>query len=166
MTSWAPHSFTKLGRRQGVPETYLEPLLIEGRRLTAKGLPVVFTLAHLAALCDVPYQFLRQVASRRADAYRVFNLRKRSGGYRQITVPEPILMLVQRWIHHLILKQAEVSAISTAYSVGAGPVSNARRHCDSRWLVKLDIKSFFESISERQVYKVFRSLGYPSLLAF
>ena len=33
-------------------------------------------------------------------------------------------------------------------------------------MVKLDIKDFFESISERQVYHVFRTLGYPALLAF
>jgi len=33
-------------------------------------------------------------------------------------------------------------------------------------MVKLDIKDFFESISERQVYRVYRQLGYPALLAF
>lgn len=33
-------------------------------------------------------------------------------------------------------------------------------------MVKIDVKDFFESISERQVYYVFKSLGYPKLLSF
>jgi RNA-directed DNA polymerase len=33
-------------------------------------------------------------------------------------------------------------------------------------MIKLDIKDFFESVSERQVYYVFRDLAYPPLLSF
>lgn len=32
--------------------------------------------------------------------------------------------------------------------------------------MKVDVKSFFESISERQVYHAFRSFGYPALISF
>lgn len=45
-------------------------------------------------------------------------------------------------------------------------MSNAARHAGASWIVKIDIKDFFESISERQVFHVFRRLGYPALLAF
>lgn len=34
------------------------------------------------------------------------------------------------------------------------------------WVLKLDITRFFESISERQIYYVFRRLGYRALVAF
>ena len=166
MSNWTPHSFRETATAKGIPPEAIQRLVEEGERLRLKGVPVVFTLGHLAAICDVPYKFLRDIVSRRFDPYRVFNIRKRSGGYRQITVPEDALMRVQRWIHENILVAARVSSISTAYSKGAGPVKNAEQHRRCRWLVKVDVKSFFESISERQVYKVFRSIGYPALLSF
>jgi len=45
-------------------------------------------------------------------------------------------------------------------------VEVARLHCRCRWLIKLDVQNFFESIYEPAVYRVFRDLGYPRLLAF
>ena len=39
-------------------------------------------------------------------------------------------------------------------------------HCGCKWLVKVDVMQFFESISERQVYRVFLRLGYEPLVAF
>lgn len=166
MSNWTPHSFRKNAIAKGVPAYAIQKLVEEGERLRLKGVPVIFTLGHLAAICDVPYKFLRDIVSRKFDPYRVFNVRKRSGGYRQITVPEVGLMRVQRWIHENVLVTARVSSISTAYSKGAGPVKNAEQHRRCRWLVKVDVKNFFESISERQVYKVFCTLGYPALLSF
>ncbi|MGB7769834.1 MAG: hypothetical protein WBN22_13400 [Verrucomicrobiia bacterium] len=160
MSSWTPHSFRTTATAQGVPADAIQKLVEEGERLRLKGVPVIFTLGHLAAICDVPYKYLRDIVSRKFDPYKVFNIRKRSGGYRQITVPEAALMRVQRWIHENILAAARVSPISTAFSAGSGPVKNAEQHSGSRWLVKVDVKSFFESISERQVFRAFRALGY------
>jgi RNA-directed DNA polymerase len=45
-------------------------------------------------------------------------------------------------------------------------VGAAKKHAGARWLVKMDVRNFFESISDQQVYFVFRRLGYPSLLSF
>jgi len=166
MSNWSPHTFKAAALEQGVSAASIQKLAAEGERLRLKELPVVFTLGHLAAICDVPYRYLRDIVSREFDPYRVFNIRKRSGGYRQITVPEPALMRVQKWIHQNILLSATVSPISTAFSLGAGPVKNAEQHQGCRWLVKVDVTSFFESVSERQVYRVFRGVGYPALLSF
>jgi len=75
-------------------------------------------------------------------------------------------MTVQRWLHSNILLKAKTHVSSTAYQAHCSPAENAREHCAARWLVKIDVKNFFESISERQVYHAFRTLGYPALLAF
>jgi hypothetical protein len=45
-------------------------------------------------------------------------------------------------------------------------VKAASKHSGGRWLVKMGVTSFFESISEQQVYFVFRRLGYPAQLCF
>jgi RNA-directed DNA polymerase len=166
MSSWTPHLFRSEGERQGYNQDYLAALIAEGTRLHGLGMPVVFTLGHLASICDVPHRFLHQIVRREFDPYRVFNIRKRSGGYRQITVPTEHLLRVQRWIHENILMRRRVHGASAAFGAGCDPRKNANSHAGAKWLVKLDITDFFEAVSERQVYRAFRAAGFVALMAF
>ena len=166
MSNWAPHLYREEGERNGCDPQLLDALVKEGSRLAELGIPVVFTLNHLATICGVRFGFLHQVVAREIDPYRIFNLRKRSGGYRQITVPASQLLAVQRWIHQNILLSQSAHPISAAYGAGCTPLSNAQRHIGAKCLVKIDLERFFESISERQVYHAFVGIGYPPLLAF
>jgi len=166
MTSWIPNLYLKNGKRRDYNSKYLEQLTKDGKALLSTGVPVIFSLAHLAKIVDVPFGKLHEVVLRRVEPYRVFNIRKRSGGHRPIAVPEPFLMRTQRWINQNILLKTKVHTCSKAYRPKCSPIKNAEVHCGARWLIKLDIVSFFESIDERQIYKVFRGLGYRALLAF
>jgi RNA-directed DNA polymerase len=65
-----------------------------------------------------------------------------------------------------VLLKRQVHPGSYAYSLGTSPVNCARRHLGSRWLIKVDIHDFFESISERRVYFAFRECGYQPLVSF
>jgi RNA-directed DNA polymerase len=166
MSSWTPHLFQREGEERGYDPEYLAALIVEGNRLNARNLPVVFTLGHIANTCGVSYALLERIVRRQIEGYRVFNIRKRQGGYRQISVPDPDLLLVQRWIHQNILAVQSTNVAATAYGRGCNAKKNAERHNAAKWLVKLDITDFFESISERQVFHVFSAIGYPALLAF
>lgn len=53
-----------------------------------------------------------------------------------------------------------------AFAPGCSPAGVAKLHCGARWLIKIDVQQFFESISERQVYRVFRQFGYEPLISF
>jgi len=75
-------------------------------------------------------------------------------------------MKAQRVISKHILNNISPHSASVAYSPGSSIYQAASIHCGSRWLIKLDIRNFFESISERSVYIVFRQAGYPALLSF
>lgn len=55
---------------------------------------------------------------------------------------------------------------SVAFAKGSKIRDAAKPHCRSRWLIKLDVRNFFESINEIAVYGVFRSLGYQPLISF
>jgi hypothetical protein len=77
-----------------------------------------------------------------------------------------LLLKAQRWIHNNVLKLGTFHEASCAYEPGSKIAEAAKLHCDARWMVKLDIKNFFESITEQKVYKVFRSFGYQPLVAF
>ncbi|PZO55808.1 MAG: RNA-directed DNA polymerase [Alphaproteobacteria bacterium] len=135
--------------------------------------PPVFTLGHLAHLTDVHYRFLRQVVERQdPERYRRFRILKRTSGaggaprYRIICVPDPRLMRVQRWINANVLALGHVHKASTAFKAGDNIVAAAGVHCDAKWMIKIDILNFFESVSEQSVYHVFRGLGYQPLISF
>jgi hypothetical protein len=98
-------------------------------------------------------------------AYRKFAITKRSGGKRFIHVPTPELKRVQKWITEYILKPVPVHACSFAFSKDSSIYRCASRHTGAQWLIKMDITGFFESVSEIQVYRVFRELGYQKLVA-
>jgi len=75
-------------------------------------------------------------------------------------------MQAQRWIAQNILNAVPPHDASYAFARNRDLVGAANKHAGARWLVKMDVRRFFESISEPQVYFVFRGLGYPALLSF
>ncbi|MER9397051.1 hypothetical protein NKI46_02780 [Mesorhizobium sp. M0615] len=122
------------------------------------NLPVVFTLHHLSHLCDVSSEFLQNVVFRKVDPYRVFRVRKRgkpneiakpARRYRTICVPHPLLMRTQRWIAQNILNAISPHEASYAFTLDRDLVKAAERHVGAKWLVKMDVRNFFESISEK-----------------
>lgn len=164
------HTYLSELRSDGADDDYIEAVKRHAQPLAECGLPVILSLGHLAHATGVSHNALLTISKRETDPYRVFAIRKRNGGKRYICVPVPMLLQVQRWLHDHILCSTHVlkslPSVATAYMPGGGHVKNAKVHLGAEWLVKLDITSFFESISERQVYHVFRNIGYRALVAF
>jgi RNA-directed DNA polymerase len=84
---------------------------------------------------------------------------------RAISIPDPILMGVQRWILDRILARLPTHHNSYAYTAGTSIRQCAQKHLGARWLVKLDISDFFQSINEARVYSVFVAAGYQPLIS-
>ncbi|MBF0294195.1 MAG: RNA-directed DNA polymerase [Magnetococcales bacterium] len=164
------HNYLKSLRDIGARDGYIKAIQRNAKPLADCGLPVILTLGHLAHITDVSHGILTDIIKRQIDPYRVFAIRKRNGGKRFICVPETGLLNAQRWIHDEILcslaATKNLSCHATAYAPGCSHVINAKRHVGAAWILKFDITRFFESISERQVYRVFRGLGYRSQVAF
>lgn len=151
----------------------MQAALETGRKIIAinHSLPPIFTLRHLAHLSQVPYLRLRDYVSRDVEPYRIFRIRKRkrkghATSFRVICVASSNLATVQQWIAKNVLAKAPPHPASTAYAPKCRLVDAAEPHCGSRWLIKIDIQRFFESISEVDCYRVFRSLGYQPLISF
>lgn len=164
------HAYLDRLSKKGASPDYIDAVRRNALPLVVNGLPVILTPGHLAYLTDTAYKVLLGIIEREIDPYRVFAIRKRSGGKRFICVPEPSLLVSQRWIHDQILCSPHalkgLSSNATAYKPGSSHIVNAKQHLGADWVLKLDITQFFESISERQVYHVFRGLGYRALVAF
>lgn len=167
---WSPQRYLADGRLRGRPDDVLQEGLGQIRRLRqhAPALPAILTLCHLAQRTKVPYEHLRGIVGRREGPpnYRTFRIRKRSGGFRRISVPEPKLKLVQSWLAQHVLSKVPTHTASHAFAPGCSIVACAERHSGARWLIKMDIADFFGSVTEIQVFRVFRSLGYNALVAF
>lgn len=174
MTGWNPQHYRKEGIEKGVQAEILDNALATAKIITKynASVPPIFTLGHLAFLSGSDYEFLRSVASRTYErSYRTFHIRKRpshSGErrYRTIAVPCRSLMQVQRWITQAVLAKVQPHFASVGFSKGNKLKVAAQAHAGCRWLIKMDILNFFESISEISVYRVFRSLGYQPLVSF
>jgi hypothetical protein len=173
MTRWNPRQFRIDAARAGLDPVITANVIQTARLITSNNAdrPPVLTLRHLAALTDTDYMLLRGIAMRsHLEPYRLFRISKRRAHdgerrFRVIAVPEPGLMKVQRWIAQRILAQVRPHHASVAFSKGDKLVEAARPHCGARWLIKLDVSNFFESINETAVYRVFRSLGYQPLVS-
>lgn len=172
MKDWKPQHYRRAPGASKVPVSVLTAAISTGEKTIAvhPSLPPVLTLNHLAHLTQVPYKQLRQYVSREADSYRVFRVRKRErpgkpSSFRVICVPPPSLATAQKWIAQSILAKAKPHPASTAFAPECRLIDAAIPHCASRWLIKVDVKRFFESISEIDCYRVFRSLGFQPLVS-
>lgn len=175
MKNWLPQRFYSEGKKNSIGLDILNNSIEHAKKIVQsnRNLVPIFTLNHLSYLTDIPYIYLRNIIIRKKDqtSYRIFYIKKRKNksqifiNNRQICVPEPSLLRVQKYIHHNILKHIPPHHLCFSYSSGS-IYDAASLHCGCRWLIKIDIRSFFESISEISVYRVFRNCGYPSLLSF
>jgi RNA-directed DNA polymerase len=166
MITASPHHYRRRADALGISQQVVQRAIEQAEVAERQGLPAILTIRHLAHLTGADYKYLRSIIARAHDGYTPFTIRKRSGGQRLIAAPEPQLLAVQRWIARQVLLNRQVHPASTAYARGASPLACAKRHIGARWLVKLDIHDFFESISERRVYFAFRECGYQPLVAF
>ena len=166
---WSPLSYKRKGLEIGRAEELLDNAIEQTENVIEENpdLPSILTLNHLSTRTKTSLETLKAYISRdEPDAYRKFSIAKRSGGRRFIRVPAPQLANVQKWIHHHILSHISPHRASYGFRKRTSIKDCAGKHCGARWLIKLDIVNFFETISEIQVFSVFQKLGYQPLVAF
>lgn len=96
-----------------------------------------------------PIPTLERIIASAPKRYKVYQIPKRSGGLRTIAHPAKELKAIQRVVLARVLNQAPISDIAMAYVSGRGIVQNAQNHVGQRWLLKLDFRQFFPSLTPR-----------------
>ncbi|MBB3935779.1 retron St85 family RNA-directed DNA polymerase [Aureimonas phyllosphaerae] len=84
--------------------------------------------------------------------YKSFSIAKKSGDYRIIAQPSRELKIIQRWICENYLASFPVHNAAYAYRLGRGISHNARVHAGSRYILKIDFKDFFHSITPNDLF--------------
>lgn len=78
--------------------------------------------------------------------YKVFEVPKKSGGFREIAQPAREVKLIQYWVIKNLENLLPVHSSASAYRSGASIKANAEAHVSSRYMLKLDFNNFFPSI--------------------
>ena len=130
-------------------------------RLKTLGLLVCHSQQDLAELMGVNVVKLRFLAfPRKVSHYTQFQLPKKTGGKRLISAPQPQLKKVQNWILHHVLEKLEVSDAAHGFCRNRSIVTNAQPHVGAKFIINIDFKNFFPSISYKRVLGLFKSFGY------
>lgn len=134
--------------------------------LINKNLPVIYSLPHLCLLAGVDIERIIKITkSNRIDSYKRFKLKKKRGGFRVIQTPNDELKYLQRWILKNILEKIQSHKSCKGFDKSTSIKQNADTHLNSNALLKLDLLRFYDSINERRIYAIFKSLGYHPNLA-
>ncbi|MCH9694147.1 MAG: reverse transcriptase family protein [Gammaproteobacteria bacterium] len=100
-------------------------------------------------LCDIAFDIQSHYSEwTKTDAEK--------GKTRLFKVPDKELKFVQRRILHRLLNKYVLPGQAHGGVKGKSPRSNAAQHCGKPYVVTLDIRNFYPSVSHKQVEKMFR----------
>lgn len=154
--------FVSKGIDESLQKKYIEYIEL----LIKKDVPIIFDFNHLRLLMGRSTPYFTSVVNSPENHYRSFEIKKRSGGFREILAPYPALLEMQNWIYNNILKKVSVSPYSHGFTRKKSIITNAKIHLKQKELLKLDLKDFFPSININRIIFVFKSLGYTNQVAF
>ena len=94
--------------------------------------------------------------------YTKFTIKKRNGKNRNILSPYIELKNIQKKILFDLLSDKRASDYATGYIKGMSLVDNVKYHKGYKYILKLDIKDFFNSVSYVDIYNIFKEYGFPN----
>lgn len=105
-----------------------------------------FTQKHMNYYCNPNNIFHR---------YLQFKIKKKSGGFRQITAPRNrSYMFLLDCLNELLKAVYTPSDYAMGFTEGRSVVDNANKHKGMNYVLNLDLKDFFPSIEQPRVWKI------------
>jgi RNA-directed DNA polymerase len=95
----------------------------------------------------LPTNFIARLAKSASYEYKEYLIPKHAGGNRMIEHPSRRLKAVQKWLLANVLEAWPVHDAATAYRKGRSIWQNAATHVGSAYLLRMDLKDFFPSLS-------------------
>ncbi|MBI4821398.1 MAG: RNA-directed DNA polymerase [Deltaproteobacteria bacterium] len=138
-------------------------------RRDANGLPDIANAQALAKLLGISMFRLRQLTYHRdvdsGSNYIRWMIPKRSGGLRLISAPKKELKRIQRFVAKEIVEHLPMHGSSHGFVRGRSTRSNAIKHAKAEVIIKLDLSSFYPTITFPRVKGLFRKAGYQEKIA-
>lgn len=98
--------------------------------------------------------YLFKIVKKAPHSYRHYTIPKKTGGVRDIYHPTPELKLLQHWVTKNIFGKFPVHDCVYSYRNGINISDHAEKHKRSNYLLRLDIKDFFPSITGLDVSRL------------
>lgn len=102
---------------------------------------------------------------KREKVYREFLITKRSGKIRKITAPISPLKDIQRKIMDLLTEEYYPKHCVHGFLKDRSIYSNAKCHTRKKFLLNIDLKDFFPTITSKRVYGMFLKYGVSKEVA-
>lgn len=134
-------------------------------RLSLLGLPIIQSIDDFSKITHISKYTIYQLSKHSDEYYKTYDIVKKSGGTRTISQPSKKLKGLQSWILVNILNNLEVSESCKGFEKGSSTTDNAKPHINSNCILNVDLKSFFDNVTSKQVYNVFKTIGYNQLIS-
>lgn len=119
----------------------------------------------LLAFLGVSKPELKKIWWFREKMYHEFSIAKGAGKVRTIFAPDDRLKFLQRKLVSLLTPLYRVRHPVHGFVTGKSVKSNAEAHFRKRFVLNLDLKDFFPSITENRIIGVLQSLGIDDRVA-
>lgn len=137
--------------------------------LNQYGLPLLHSEYELADWLGISLSRLRwfthDEAAETTWHYVKYTLPKRSGGQRVILAPKTELKALQRKVLRDVLEHIPASGVAHGFISGRSIITNAQPHVGKKFVLNLDLKDFFPTITYPRVRGLFISWGYSFSVA-
>lgn len=181
--TFSREKFITKAKQQNLPDTRIEEHLAYAYKLVQRGYPVIFSTEHLANMIGIKPGRLYFILKDREEHYTYFKMLKKQftkakdteeinagksnpEAYREIMSPKSELRYIQKWILINVLEKAlPVHDACKSYRKKVSIRHNAARHAGKKYIMRIDIAKFFDTISEKRVWGVFRGIGYNEELS-
>ncbi|WP_343585998.1 reverse transcriptase family protein [Flavobacterium sp.] len=171
--SFPSEQFIIEANKQNKSQEFIDACLVYAKNLEDKEFPVIFSLEHLAIQIGVQSDYLRNLIGEgkrdviyKYQRYNYFKLKKRDDKFREIMSPAKDLKYIQKWILVNILNNYVLADSCKGFRKNTSIFENAKVHENSEIILKVDLLKFYDTITEKRVYGVFKSLGYVNNLAY
>lgn len=173
MTDTWESLFKERAIEEGRSAEFIEQCLEYAGKLHEHNLPVIFDFVHLAYYLGCYSTKLKGIVANVESHYKTYEIRKKSGGNRKIEAPDKMLKEVQRWIYvNILCRDRSLPACVHGFVPTIGKegkvrsiLTNALPHSGHDWLINLDLKNFFHTVTLDMVKAYFNSLGYEDEVA-
>jgi RNA-directed DNA polymerase len=134
-------------------------------RLNMLGLPVVQSIDDFSEVTHISKYTLYQLSVNADKYYKTYTIQKKNGKFRIISQPNKKLKGLQSWILINILNRLKVSNSCKGFEKGSSTYHNAQPHKSSNAVLAMDLKDFFPTVTQKQVFNIFKSIGYNDLIS-
>lgn len=134
-------------------------------KLNMLGLPSIQTIDDFSQITHISKYTIYQLSKHSDKYYKTYTIPKKSGKPRTICQPSKKLKGLQSWILVNILNRLKVSNSCKGFEKGTSTADNVAPHKGANTLLTIDLKDFFPTVKRKQVYNIFKAVGYNKTIS-